>query len=107
VSLIVKAVVDSSPVEVAFFRTSIAAARLLAIVPYEGGRARQMTGIVLRQPLPAILLGLFAIATPFILISLEELSVPSRLAGMLVFSTPMFVAFFAPRFDRSVELKWS
>jgi drug/metabolite transporter (DMT)-like permease len=59
---------------------------------------------ILRRPLPAIVLGLLAIATPFILISLGELSVPSGLAGVLLSSTPMFVAFFAPRFDRSVEI---
>jgi drug/metabolite transporter (DMT)-like permease len=59
---------------------------------------------ILRRPLPAILLGLLAIAVPFILISLGELSVPSGLAGVLLSSTPMFVAVFAPRFDRSAAI---
>jgi drug/metabolite transporter (DMT)-like permease len=57
-----------------------------------------------RRPLQAILLGALAIAAPFILISTGELSIPSGLAGVLLFSTPMFVAFFAPFLDRSVEI---
>jgi drug/metabolite transporter (DMT)-like permease len=61
-------------------------------------------GDILRRPLPALLLGLLAIAAPFILISLGELSVPSGLAGVLASSTPMFVAVFVPRLDRSVEI---
>jgi drug/metabolite transporter (DMT)-like permease len=102
--LIKYALVDFSPVEVAFFQAAIGAVGLLAIVLFQGGRARAMMGDILRRPLPAILLGLLAIAVPFILISLGELSVPSGLAGVLVSSTPMFVAVFAPRFDRSVEI---
>jgi drug/metabolite transporter (DMT)-like permease len=50
------------------------------------------------------MLGLLALAAPFILISLGETSVPSGLAGVLVSSTPMFVAVFALRFDRSAEI---
>ncbi len=38
------------------------------------------------------------------LISLCELSVPSGLAGVLVSSTPMFVALFAPALDRSARV---
>lgn len=102
--LIKYALVDFSPVEVAFFQAAIGAVGLLAIVLVQGGRARAMMGDILRRPLPGILLGLLAIAVPFILISLGELSVPSGLAGVLVSSTPMFVAVFAPRFDRSVEI---
>jgi drug/metabolite transporter (DMT)-like permease len=102
--LIKYALVDFSPVEVAFFQAAIGAVGLLAIVLFQGGRARAMMGDILRRPLPGILLGLLAIAVPFILISLGELSVPSGLAGVLVSSTPMFVAVFAPRFDRSVEI---
>jgi drug/metabolite transporter (DMT)-like permease len=102
--LIKYALVDFSPVEVAFFQAAIGAVGLLAIVLSQGGRARAMMTDILRRPLPAIVLGLLAIATPFILISLGELSVPSGLAGVLLSSTPMFVAFFAPRFDRSVEI---
>ena len=38
------------------------------------------------------------------LISLGELSVPSGLAGVLVSSTPMFVALFAPALDCSAQV---
>jgi drug/metabolite transporter (DMT)-like permease len=102
--LIKYALVDFSPVEVAFFQAAIGAVGLLAIVLFRGGRARAMIGDISRRPLPAILLGLLAIAAPFILISLGETSVPSGLAGVLVSSTPMFVAVFALRFDRSAEI---
>lgn len=102
--LIKYALVDFSPVEVAFFQAAIGAVGLFAIVLYEGGRARAMMGDILRRPLPAVLLGLLAIAAPFILISVGEISVPSGLAGVLLSSTPMFVAVFALRFDRSAEI---
>jgi drug/metabolite transporter (DMT)-like permease len=102
--LIKYALEDFSPIEVAFFQASIGAFGLLAIVLYQGDRARAAMGDILRRPLPAILLGVLAIAGPFILISLGELSVPSGLAGVLLSSTPMFVAVFAPRFDRSAAI---
>src|SRR5918998_927787 len=102
--LIKYALEDFSPIEVAFFQASIGAIGLLAIVLFQGGRARAAMGDILRRPLPAILLGLLAIAGPFILISLGERSVPSGLAGVLLSSTPMFVAVFAPRFDRSAAI---
>ncbi len=102
--LIKYALEDFSPVEVAFFQAAIGAVGLLAIVLIEGGRARAAMWDILRRPLPAILLGALAIATPFILIALGELSVPSGLAGVLLSSLPMFVAFFAPFLDRSAEV---
>jgi drug/metabolite transporter (DMT)-like permease len=102
--LIKYALVDFSPVEVAFFQAAIGALGLLVIVLVEGGRARQAVRDIVRRPLQAILLGALAIAAPFILISTGELSVPSGLAGVLLSSTPMFVAFFAPFLDRSVEI---
>jgi drug/metabolite transporter (DMT)-like permease len=95
---------DFSAMEVAFFQASIGAVGLLVVVLAEGGRARAALGDILRRPLPAILLGVSAIAAPFMLISLGELSVPSGLAGVLVSSTPMFVALFAPALDRSAQV---
>ena len=74
--LIKYALEDFSPIEAAFFKASIGAIGLLAIVLFQGGRARAAMGDILRRPLPAVLLGLLAIAGPFILISLGELSVP-------------------------------
>jgi drug/metabolite transporter (DMT)-like permease len=52
----------------------------------------------------AILLGAVAIAAPFMLIALGELTVPSGLAGVLVSTTPMFVALFAPFLDSAMEI---
>ena len=86
---------DFSAVEVAFFQASIGAVGLLEIAPVEGGRARTALDDTLRRPLPAILPGVVAIAAPFILIALGELSAPSGLAGVLLSSMPIFVAFFA------------
>ena len=102
--LIKYALMDFSAVEVAFFQASIGAVGLLAIVLFQGGRARGLLVDILRRPLPAILLGALAIAAPFILIATGELSIPSGLAGVLLSSLPMFVAFFAPFLDRSAEV---
>jgi drug/metabolite transporter (DMT)-like permease len=102
--LIKYGLVDFSPVEVAFFQAAIGAVGLLTIVLYQGGRARAMLRDILRRPLPALVLGALGIAAPFILISTGELSIPSGLAGVLLSSMPMFVAFFAPLLDRSAEI---
>lgn len=102
--LIKYALEDFSPMEVAFFQASIGAVGLVAIVFAEGGQARRALGDIVRRPLPALLLGALAIALPFVLISLGELSVPSGLAGVLVSSTPMFVAVFALRLDPSARI---
>jgi drug/metabolite transporter (DMT)-like permease len=102
--LIKYALDDFSPVEVAFFQAAIGALGLLVIVLVEGREARAAIKDIVRRPLQAILLGALAIAAPFILISTGELSVPSGLAGVLLSSTPMFVAFFARFLDRSAEI---
>jgi drug/metabolite transporter (DMT)-like permease len=102
--LIKYGLVDFSPVEVAFFQAAIGAVGLLTIVLYQGGRARAMLRDILRRPLPALVLGALGIAAPFILISTGELSIPSGLAGVLLSSMPMSVAFFAPLLDRSAEI---
>jgi len=102
--LIKYALEDFSPVEVAFLQAAIGAVGVLAIVLAKGGRARQALGDIARRPLTALLLGALAIAAPFLLIALGELSVPSGLAGVLVSSTPMFVALFAPALDRSATV---
>lgn len=102
--LIKYALEDFSAVEVAFFQAAIGALGLLAIVSAEGGRARAALGDILRRPGPALLLGAAAIAAPFMLIALGELTVPSGLAGVLASTSPMFIALFAPLLDRSVEI---
>ncbi len=105
VFLLVKyALADFSPVEVAFFQAAIGALGLFAIVSIEGGEARAKLKDILRRPGPALLLGALAIAAPFMLIALGELTVPSGLAGVLASTTPMFIALFAPMLDRSMML---
>src|SRR5919202_2252168 len=105
VFLLVKyALVDFSPIEVAFFQALIGALGLLAIVIIRGGEARAALGDILRRPGRAFLLGAVAIAAPFMLIALGELTVPSGLAGVLVSTTPMFVALFAPFLDSAMEI---
>lgn len=63
-----------------------------------------MLGDILRRPGSALLLGALAIAAPFMLIALGELTVPSGLAGVLASTTPMFIAVFAPLLDRSAKI---
>lgn len=103
--LLVKyALVDFSPVEVAFFQAVIGALGLFVIVNVEGEVARAKLGDILHRPGSALLLGALAIAAPFMLITLGELVVPSGLAGVLASTAPMFIALFAPALDRSVEI---
>src|SRR5215213_5671720 len=105
VFLLVKyALMDFSAVEVAFFQALIGALGLFGIVIFQGGAARAKLGDILRRPAQALLLGALAIAAPFMLIALGELTVPSGLAGVLVSTTPMFVALFAPLIDSAMEI---
>jgi drug/metabolite transporter (DMT)-like permease len=105
VFLLVKyALRDFSAVEVAFFQAVIGALGLFLIVSFQGGAARAKLGDILYRPTQALLLGALAIAAPFMLIALGELAVPSGLAGVLVSTTPMFVALFAPLLDRAMEI---
>jgi len=105
VYLLVKyALRDFSAVEVAFFQAAIGALGLLVIVGVQGGEERAALGDILRRPGPALLLGALAIAAPFMLIALGELSVPSGLAGVLASMSPMFIALFAPFLDRSEKI---
>src|SRR5829696_10435941 len=93
-----------SAVEVAFFQALIGALGLFVIVNFQGGAARAKLGDILRRPAQALLLGALAIALPFMLIALGELTVPSGLAGVLVSTTPMFVALFAQFIDSAMKI---
>ena len=105
VFLLVKyALRDFSAVEVAFFQALIGALGLFVIVSFQGGAARAKLSDILHRPAQALLLGALAIAAPFMLIALGELTVPSGLAGVLVSTTPMFVALFAPWVDPAMEI---
>jgi drug/metabolite transporter (DMT)-like permease len=82
--LLVKyALMDFSAMEVAFFQAVIGTLGLFVIVSIQGGEARAKLGDILRRPGSALLLGALAIAAPFMLIALGELTVPSGLAGVL------------------------
>ena len=96
--------VDFSPVEVAFLQAMIGGFGLFVIVNVQGGEARAELGDVLRRPGRALLLGALAIAAPFMLISLGELTVPSGLAGVMASMAPMFIALFAPFLDASMKI---
>ena len=82
----------------------VGALGLCAIVVVEGGEARAALGDILRRPAQALILGALAIAAPFMLIALGELSVPSGLTGVLASTTPVFVAPFAPWIDPSMKI---
>jgi drug/metabolite transporter (DMT)-like permease len=102
VYLLVKfALRDFSAVEVAFLQAVIGAIGLLVIVSVQGGEARSSLRDILHRPGPALVLGALAIAAPFMLIALGELTVPSGLAGVLASMAPMFIALFAPLLDRT------
>lgn len=103
--LLVKyALMDFSAMEVAFFQAVIGAVGLFVIVGIQGGEARAKLGDILRRPGSALLLGALAIAAPFMLIALGELTVLSGLAGVLASMAPMFIALFAPLLVRSMEI---
>jgi drug/metabolite transporter (DMT)-like permease len=105
VFLLVKyALVDFSAVEVAFFQAAIGALGLFIIVRIEGGEARSKLNDILQRPGPALLLGALAIAVPFMLIAIGELTVPSGLAGVLASTAPIFIALFAPMLAQNMEV---
>ena len=88
---------DFSAVEVTFLQAVIGALGLFAIVGVQGGEARAALDDILRPPGSALLLGALAIAAPFMLLSLGELTVLSGLAGVLASTAPMFIP--SPRFS--------
>ena len=103
--LLVKyALTDFTAVEVAVSQAIIGALGLFVIVSVQGGEARAALGDILRRPGPALLLGALAIATPFMLIALGELTLPSGLAGVLASTAPIFIALFAPVLDPSLKI---
>src|SRR5437763_1679333 len=63
---------DFSPAWVVFLRTAIGAVVLLGVVALQGGPTREALGDVRRRPWTTLLLGLLAIAAPFLLISYGE-----------------------------------
>ncbi|HVE69360.1 MAG TPA: DMT family transporter [Solirubrobacteraceae bacterium] len=97
--LIKYALEDFSPGFVVFARTLLGAVVLYAIIRAQNGPARTRLGDVRDRPGTAALLGLLAIAAPFLLIAFGELEVPSGLTAVLIASAPLWVAMFAPFAD--------
>lgn len=99
--LIKYAIRDLPEPAVVFGRTALATLVILAFIRWQGGEARRLLGDVRHRPGPAFLLGLTAIAAPFLLITYGERAVPSGLTAVLIASAPIFIAMFAPFLDRS------
>jgi drug/metabolite transporter (DMT)-like permease len=99
--LIKYALEDLSAPMVVWSRVAIAGLVLLAALWITGGRAAVGgVGRELRGRLrPALLLGVLAIALPFMLITVGELEVPSGLTAVLISPAALFVALFAPWLD--------
>ena len=85
---------DLSPAMVAFARIALAA---LVLLPVAASRRALHP---LRGRIAVVtLLGAVQVAGPFLLISLAERSIASGLAGILVATTPLFIALLALRID--------
>ena len=86
---------------VVFARTALAALALLLVIRVRGGELRPFLRDARRRPGTALLLGLVAIALPFMLITFGERTVPSGLTAVLIASAPIFIAILAPALDRT------
>lgn len=86
---------------VVFARTALAALALILVIRVRGGELRPFLRDARRRPGTALLLGLVAIALPFMLITFGERTVPSGLTAVLIASAPIFIAILAPVLDRT------
>jgi drug/metabolite transporter (DMT)-like permease len=82
-------------------RTAIGALVLLALLR---GAVRGALADMRARPGCAGLLGLLAMAAPFLLVAFGELEVPSGLAAVLIVPAALFVAAFAPLIDPSERI---
>jgi drug/metabolite transporter (DMT)-like permease len=87
-------------------RAVIAACVLLAALRITGGRpaVRGVARELRERPWTALVLGVLAVALPFMLITLGELEVPSGLTAVLISPASLFVALFAPFIDVSEQI---
>jgi drug/metabolite transporter (DMT)-like permease len=91
-----------SPAEVVFLRTALAAVVLVAVIRWQGGEAwSAFRGTPRGRVRATFLLGVTAVAAPFLLITVGEKVVPSGLTAVLIAPASLFVAGFAPFLDRS------
>ncbi len=81
-------------------RTALAALTLV-LVARARGAGRAALAEARRRPGTAVLLGLTAIALPFMLITFGERTVPTGLAAVLIASVPLLIALMAPALDRT------
>ena len=104
--LIKYALEDLSAPMIVWSRVAVAGLVLLVALRATGGReAVSGVGRELRErPLTALLLGVLAIALPFMLITVGELEVPSGLTAVLISPAALFVALFAPWIDPSERI---
>src|SRR3954463_7286988 len=104
--LIKYALEDLSAPMIVWGRVAVAALVLLAALRVTGGpESVRAVGSELRsRPRNAVLLGVLAIALPFMLITVGELEVPSGLTAVLISPAALFVALFAPRIDPSERI---
>jgi drug/metabolite transporter (DMT)-like permease len=100
--LIKYALEDLDAPVIVWARTAIAALVLLAALG--PAAARGALADLRRRPGSAALLGFFAIALPFSLITLGEHTVPSGLTAVLIAPASLFVAMFAPFLDPSESI---
>lgn len=104
--LLIRLAIDDLPAPVVVVgRTGLAAVVLWLIIFAQGGEARAHLGDIRRRPGMAVLLGVVAIAAPFLLITYGEIVVPSGLTAVLIASAPIFVAIMAPALDREEVLE--
>lgn len=100
--LLIKYALDGfSPAEVVFLRSAVAAVVLVGAVRVQGAGSWRALRASRRRPALAVLLGVSAIAAPFLLITYGETAVPSGLTAVLIAPSSLFVAAFAPFLDRS------
>ena len=88
--LIAEAIEEIPESLVVFARTGLAALALLIVIRVRGGAAPGLLADARRRPGTALLLGLFAIALPFMLITFGERTLPSGLSAVLIASAPIF-----------------
>lgn len=86
---------------VVFLRCAMAGIALLGIILLWGGRYRAALSDIYRRPGPALLLAVTSMTAPFLLISFAQQRVPGGLTGVIVAATPIFVALYALRLDRT------
>ncbi|WP_037409907.1 DMT family transporter [Candidatus Solirubrobacter pratensis] len=102
--LLIKYALDGfSAAAIVSFRCLLASAVLYAALRATGAAKPALADLRARPKL-ALILGLTAVAFPFLLITFGEHVVPSGLTAVLISPTSLFVALFAPAIDPSERI---